>query len=313
MPTSYLFTLLQFLAKADSYAMRKEAALAREAKALRKRLEVIIDNMDLNEFLGTLMVADQTVQRARVEPLEFDHPRFYWIFKNMDYHQWFAGDSKVLLLSGPTECTLDRVSSHISGLMEEGRFGKDRIVLNFFSPDGATIGGNRPRRRKQHSGPTATIFTHTLLHQIITSASVSGRTGASTASDFLSHLLGSIENLELLDRFEGFSGGDTLTVIEEVLDVPDMILFEALEGVLETQEALGIVVNVSDNVRGRGSGFLTDVATFVGRLSETPGIKVLLTCGPVEDSGKTLGGLDCIKIQYDKERKGLIHNFLTLA
>jgi hypothetical protein len=104
-----------------------------------------------------------------------------------------------------------------------------------------------------------------------------------------------------------------LTVIEEVLDIPDMILFEALEGVLETQGDLGIVVNVSDNVRGRGSGFLTDVATFVGRLSETPGIKVLLTCGPVEDSGKTLGGLDCIKIQYDKERKGLIHNFLTLA
>jgi hypothetical protein len=87
MPTSCLFNLLQFLAEADSYAMRKEAALARKAKALRKRLEVIIDNIDPDQFLKTLLVVDQTVQRPRVEPLEFDHPRFYWIFKNMDYHQ----------------------------------------------------------------------------------------------------------------------------------------------------------------------------------------------------------------------------------
>ena len=85
-----------------------------------------------------------------------------------------------------------------------------------------------------------------------------------------------------------------------------VVLFKALERFLETQEDLGIVVNVSDNVRGRGSDFLMAVSTFVGYLSETPGIKVLLTCGPVDDSGKTLGGLDCIKIQYDKERKGLI-------
>jgi hypothetical protein len=240
------------------------------------------------------------VQRPRVEPLEFDHPRFYWIFKNMDYHQWFAGDSKVLLLSGPADCTLDRVSSHISGLMEKGSFGKGRIVLNLFSPG-----------RAQYPGPTATIFAHTLLHQLITSTSVSGRARVSTASDFLSHLLGSIENLELVDRFEEIGEDDTLTVIEELLDFPDKILFKALEGFLETQEDLGIVVNVSDNVRGRESDFLTAVSTFVGHLSETPGIKVLLTCGPMDDSGKTLGGLDCIKIQYDKERKGFVSQFLN--
>ena len=94
------------MAEADSYATRKEAALEREAEALREKLEDIIDNMDLDQFLESLLVADQTVHRPRVEPSEFDHHRFYWIFKNMDYHQWFAQDSKVLLLSGPTNCSL---------------------------------------------------------------------------------------------------------------------------------------------------------------------------------------------------------------
>jgi hypothetical protein len=115
----------------------------------------------------------------------------------------------------------------------------------------------------------------------------------------------------LVDRFGAISEDDTLAVIEEVLDIPDRIIFEALEIVLETEEDLGIVVNVLDNVRGQGSDFLTAVSTLFGRLSErTPGIKVLLTCGPVGDSGKTLGGLDWIKIQYDKERQGFISQFL---
>src|SRR6266849_3212088 len=204
--------------------MRK--ALAREAGVIRKRLEDIIDNMDTNQLLETLSVADQTEYRPRVDPREFEHPKFYWIFKNMDYRRWFAEDSKVLLLSGPTICALDRVSSHISGLMEKGRFGKDRIVLNFFSPDEAT-GGNRHRRRKQNSGP-AVMFVHTLLHQLISSESISGKTRGSVAPDFLYHLVDSIEDQELLDRFGNISRGDALALIGEAFDSPDKILFEAL-------------------------------------------------------------------------------------
>jgi hypothetical protein len=58
---------------------------------------------------------------------------------------------------------------------------------------------------------------------------------------------------------------------------------------------------------GQGNDFIVAVSTFIGRLSErVPGLKALLTTGPVDDSGMTLGELPGIKIQYDKERKGLI-------
>jgi hypothetical protein len=303
-----LFDVIRFLAEADSHAMRKEAALSRDAEDLRERLEDTIDNMDLNQFLETLLVADQTVHRPKVEPCELDHPRFYWIFKNMDYDQWLAGGSEVLLLSGPTNCTLGRVSSHILGLMEEGQFGENRIVLSFFfSPDGAAR-GNR-RRRRRDSDPTVTTFVHTLLHQFI-SANVSGKIRGSPATDFLCHLLDSIENLELLERFESIDRDDTLAIIRKVLDIPDRILLQALSKVLEMEKDLGIVVNVSDNMGGQEGEFLTAISTFVRRLSKRAlGIRVLLACGLVDDPGMALGGMHCIKIQYDKERKGMISQF----
>jgi hypothetical protein len=208
---SCLFDLVQFLFEADSYAVLKEVALKKEAKALRERLEDSIGNMDLDQFRATLSVADQTAHRPKVKPRDLDHPRFYWIFKDMDYDQWFAQDSEVLLLSGPTNCALDEVSSHILGLMEEGRFGKNLILLSFFSPDGATR-GNRPITRRD-SETTGTIFVHTLLSQLISSESVSGKNRISTACEFLTYLLDSIDSPELLVRFKNISGSDTLAII----------------------------------------------------------------------------------------------------
>jgi hypothetical protein len=299
------------LAEADSFAVQKEAALKKKAEDLRRRLEDIFDNVDPNQFLEALSVADQTLHRPKVEPAEFDHPRYYWIFKNMDYDQWAAQDSEVLLLSGPTSCTLDHVSSHIQGLMEEGWFGKDRIVLNFFSPDGA-LKGNKGRSRRQGPETTVTIFAHTLLHQFISSTTISKEARISAVSHFLRFLLGSIENLELLDLFEGIGGDDTLAVIREVFDIPDRTLCDALGKILEGEKDLGIVVHVSDNMREQESDFITAVSTFIGRLSErTPGIKVLLACRPVDDSGMSLRPPHCISIQYDKERKGSFSLFLN--
>jgi hypothetical protein len=221
----------------------------------------------------------------------------------MDYDQWCAGDSNVLLLSGPNDCALDSVSSHISGLMEEGRFGRDRIVLSFFSPKGATREG-RPIGGR---GSEETVFVHTLLHQLISSESESGKPQMSTASDFLRYLLGTIDNFELMARFENVSRGAPLAVIREALKITDRRLFGALGKVLEREEGVGIIVNVLEHMSGGGGNLLTAVSAFIGSLSEeTRGIKVLLTCGPMVDAGKALGGLHCIKIQYDTERKGLI-------
>jgi hypothetical protein len=259
--------------------------------------------MGPDQFLESLTVADQTAHRPKVEPHDLDHPKFYWIFRNMDYDRWFAQDSEVLLLSGPTNCALDLVSSHILGLMEGGKFGKDRIVLSFFSPDGATSRGKMPITRLD-SETTVTILVHTLLHQFISSKAVSN-SWVSTASDFLFHLLDSIDGLRLLDYFKKVSSGDTLAVISTILHFPDGALCDALGKVFEGEKDLEIVVNVLDTTRGRESDFITAVSPLIGRLNKrTSRAKALFTSGRAEDS--TVEWLPCIKIQHDKERKGSI-------
>ena len=55
LPVSYLFDVRRVLAEADSHAMRKEAALTREAEDLRERLEDAIDNMDQSELFGRVI------------------------------------------------------------------------------------------------------------------------------------------------------------------------------------------------------------------------------------------------------------------
>jgi hypothetical protein len=118
--------------------------------------------------------------------------------------------------------------------------------------------------------------------------------------------LKSIGDPELLTRFENISGGDPLVIISEALDNPDAKLCDALVKVLEGENDLGIVINILDNMRGRMDGFIAAVATFIGRLSErTPGLKAFLTIGSTDNSGATLEGMPCIKVQYDKERRGL--------
>jgi hypothetical protein len=291
------------LAEADSYAALKEAALKRKAEALRESLRDTISKMDLNQFLESLTAADQTAQRPKVEPHDLDHPKFYWIFRNMDYDRWFTQDSEVLFLSGPTNCSLDLVSSHILGLMEGGQFGKDRIVLSFFSPDGATSRGKMPITRLD-SETTVTILVHTLLHQFISSKAVSN-SRVSTTSDFLFHLLDSIDGPRLLDYFKKISSGDTLAVISRILHFPGGALCDALGKVLEGEKHLEIVVNALDNTRGRESDFITAVSPLIWRLNtRTSRAKALFTSGPADDS--TLEGVPCIKIQHDKERKGSI-------
>jgi hypothetical protein len=195
--------------------------------------------------------------------------------------------------------------------MEQGSFAKDRIVLNFFSLGGAAR-GNIPI-----SGPDSekavTIFVHTLLHQFISSTTISREKRISTASGFLCYLLDSLDSTELLDRFGNISLNDPSAVLREALDIPDGILWDALGKSLEGENDLQIVVNVPYIMRGRESGFITAVSTFVGNLSKrTSGLKVLLTIGPSDDSGMTFGELLCIKVQYDKERRGLIAPFLDI-
>jgi hypothetical protein len=189
--------------------------------------------------------------------------------------------------------------------MEEGRFEDGRIVLNFFSPDGATR-GNAPIGRRD-SRATVTIFVHTLLHQLI-STTISGKPRISASSDFLCHLLDSIDDpSSLLARFGNLNLGDPSAVLRGFLDVPDGTLWGALGESLEGKKDLRIVVNVLDNMRGRESDFIAAVSAFIGNLSKrTSGLKALLTIGLVDDSRVTFGELPCIKIRYDKERKGLI-------
>jgi hypothetical protein len=130
----------------------------------------------------------------------------------------------------------------------------------------------------------------------------------SAASDFLCHLLDSIDNpKQLLGHFKGIIKDDPLIIIRKILDISDRILCDALGKVLEGERDLAIVVHELDDMGRWGDDFLTAVSTFIGNLSErSPGLKALLTIGPLGGSGVTLDGLPGLKIHYDSERKGLI-------
>jgi hypothetical protein len=123
--------------------------------------------------------------------------------------------------------------------------------------------------------------------------------------------LDSTDSPELLTRFKNISGANPLAVIKRLLEIPGSALCEALGNILVGKKDLGVVVML-DNVRERESDFITAVVKLIERLSkETTGLKALLTNGPVDNARISLGGRPCIKIQYDKERRGLIALFLN--
>jgi hypothetical protein len=135
-----------------------------------------------------------------------------------------------------------------------------------------------------------TVFTHTLLHQIVCCSS--NQKANSIAAAFLSALVGG----HFQRHSQDFREDDPLdTTVEKILDFPDNELIKPLMEAIKKAEVqeLSIIVD----------GLQEDIACWLIHLivEATPKSKVLLTSR--HQFGKIPDGMTYI--EYDKETKGL--------
>jgi len=194
---------------------------------------------------------------------------------------------------------MEEVSSHIVGVAKEKARSSNSIVLYFFSST-ATKGRSS----------IATVFAHTLFHQIVTSSNTVK--AKSITGAFLKSLLGE----HIRRRPSCFEENDTpLTLLENILDAPDDELRRALAEATSTAEIqeLSIIIDGIDATLPEGIVFAHTIYSLVKHIVHAnPKFKVLLTSIQNTTLQNTLGMLPCTYIQYDKERIGL-HIHYSLA
>jgi ankyrin repeat domain-containing protein 50 len=251
--------------------------------------------VDLDLFLPMLSVVDQEKHKSTIPPLDYEHPMFCWIFKNIDFVQWnSASCPEVLWLSGPPKRNIHQVSSYIVDREKNRALDTQHLVLYFFCSAAA-------RKRS-----IITAFVHTLLYQIVC-CSPTDR-GILIVRSFLHSLLdGTLEKKEDPNWKQIFKEGDTLdSSIKKILNAPANALWTALVAVLseEQQRDLWVVVDGLDKVEHQYGEFIRGVREFVANLlNRTLKFKALLTSRPQAEIKEVFNEVLCI--EYNKERKGL--------
>jgi hypothetical protein len=248
-------------------------------------------------------MVDQEKHRSTIPSLNYDQPKLFWIFRNMDFRKWStAGCPQVLWLSGPPECDIHQVSSYIVD-QEKNRTSKTQyLILYFFCSTAA---------KKE---AVIVTFIHTLLDQIVRYSPANKR--ILIIRRFLHSLLERAFKKGRTDwERRGFKEKDPPdTNIKKILNAPADELWAALEAVLddEEQRGLSVVVDGLDKVEHQRGELIRGVRTFVKHLQQrTSEVKILLTSRPLAEIKDLFDGLPCI--EHDRERKGpSVPHVLTL-
>lgn len=268
-------------------------------------LQSTIDNVNLDRFLGMLSAVDQGKHKSTIPSLDCEQPKFYWVFRNMDFEEWRSASSQVLWLSGPPQCSIHQVSSYIVDLVKNKASETQHSVLYFFCSTAS--------REKS----IAAVFVHTLLYQIVCCSPLDKR--ESVVRIFLRALVDAIlrrkpTSLDLshLSHFRNEDSEDT--AIETILNARVDELWDALKTILaETQKGeLSIVIDGLDKVEHQKVEFIKGVREFITHLQKrTIKFKALLTSRPQDEIKEVFDGLSYI--EYNKERKGSVASYvLTL-
>jgi len=268
------------------------AAVKKTPTVNERMLRSVIDGLNLDQFLLMLSVVNQERHISSIPPLYHGHPMFHWIFMNMDFRQWSDADhSRVLWLSGPSQCNIHHVSSYIVNQEKKRASETDHWILHFFCSTAIM------------ETSIITSFVHTLLTQIVYSSPIDKR--ILIIRSFLHRLLVGIFRKEVAPNW-GFTEEDSPdTTIQKILDAPASELFAALGTVLddEKERELSVVIDGLDKVEHQRREFTESVRAFVERLQQrTLKVKVLVTSRPLAEIKALLDGLPCI--EHDKERKG---------
>jgi hypothetical protein len=249
----------------------------------------VATKVDWSTLSPQLSFVDQDSHRSTNVPLDQNAPEFPWITKNIDFMKWESAEtSQALWLSGPRDGMKEATSQVIHNAKEKA-IRSNGCVLYFFC---ATARGAR--------SSIATVFAHTLLHQIVC---FSGAGDQAITTAFLTSLLeGHIQR-----SLSGFRKDDTLdTTVKKILAVPDDDLHSALLKAIAIAklEDLSLIIDGMSVATLEGDAFVRNVSFLVDHMMDatTTRFKALLTSLQHSELRGLLGHLPSIEL--DNERKG---------
>jgi len=225
-----------------------------------------------------LHLKDQDLHISEISP-DWNVSQFYWITKNVDLADWESADSRTLLISAPPGHGTTELCSHIIEVRKQQALQTDSSVLYFF---GSTA----------TESMRATVFTHTLLDQII--RGVVPELADSIAIAFLTTLLGAH-----FQRSRGSGGifdySDTVDIMTKILVAQDDTLIEALAEAVKTSRIRNWFL-IAD-------GLSEDITYFLMKYigEATQNLKAIYTSQ--QRFERIPDGI--LYIEYDKERKGV--------
>jgi len=250
-------------------------------------LAAVAAKVDWSTLSRHLSFVDQDSHRSTNVPLDQNAPEFPWITKNIDFMKWESDEkSQALWLSGPCD-GMKEVASQV--IAKEKAIRSNGCILYFFC---VTAG------KAEHS--IATVFAHTLLHQIVC---FSGAGDQAITTAFLASLLeGHIQR-----RLSGFKKDDTLdTMVKKILDVPDGDLHTALVKAIAVAKLqdLSLIVDGISIAESRDDSFVRNISLLVDHMINARAMrfKALLTSPQHLELKGLLGHLP--SIEFDQERKG---------
>ena len=249
-----------------------------------------VDMADSDQLLRHLSAVDQDYYRSHARQSSCcELPRFYWVFRNMDYERWWsAKGSQALWLSGPAECDISDASSCILGLAKETSAGAQHSALYFFCPI-LTV-----------EDPVVVTFARTIVPQLVCCFP---QLKEQITKVFLRTLVKTILS-EDNPKQSSFKPGDSVeATVKKILQASSEGYWSAFRAVmsLEYKQEIYLVI---DGLEKAGEEFIRGVHFFIESLQGCSStIRVLLTSRPQAELKQILGGMPCI--EYDKERKGL--------
>jgi uncharacterized protein (DUF934 family) len=249
-----------------------------------------VDEVDSDQLLRHLPAVDQEDHKSRTQPSSCDQPKFYWIFKNMDFGQWQSTNgSQVLWLSGPAECRISDASSRIVDLAREKPSGAENLALYFFCSTAPT------------EASIAITFVSTILHQLVCCLP---RLKEKVTNVFLRTLLNTIPRQNLSQFNMDYS---TEAAVTRILQASNNGYWRALRAVTDImhEQRLSLIVDGLDKIEHQKREFVLEIHAFIEHLQESSSTtRVLLTSRPQAEIKEILSELPCI--EYDRERKGSI-------
>lgn len=253
-----------------------------------------LDRVGSDQLLRHLPTVSQEGPRSRTLPSD-DTPKFYWIFKNMDFERWQStSGSGVLWISGPAKCRIPDASSYIVNLAMEAP-SEAHLVLYFFCSTAPT------------QASIAITFVSTIIRQLVCSLP---RFKQQVTTVFLRTLLDTILRREPITEQElsRFKRDDSVdATVKKILNATSDEYWGALREVMkiERDHGVSLIIDGLDKADQRPE-FVRGVCAFIEDLQERPSTsRVLLTSRPQAAIKEMLSGFPCI--EYDKERKGLFY------